>query len=144
MSKVLSLRLKEDQVERLERAARRWGRSPSSAAVLLLEEALRQREFPYVEFRDSVVGRQAYLNGHRLTVWQIEWIARYFDHDAGKTADYLRIRPVQVEGALSYADAYPEEIEYAIADNDRTYEELKRMIPNLQLFEFHDVDSDSA
>ena len=105
MSKVLSLRLKEDQVERLERAARRWGRSPSSAAVLLLEEALRQREFPYVEFRDSVVGRQAYLNGHRLSVWQIEWIARYFDHDAGKTADYLRLRPVQVEGALSYADA---------------------------------------
>ena len=69
MSKVVSMRLKDEQVDRLERAARRLGRSPSEAAALLLEEALRQRDFALIEFRDSPVGRQAYVHGTRLAVW---------------------------------------------------------------------------
>ena len=58
MSKVVSLRLKDDQVERLQRAVCRMGRTPSEAAALLLEEALRQRDFAFMEFRDSLAGRR--------------------------------------------------------------------------------------
>ncbi len=75
MSKVLSLRLKDDQIERLARAARRLGRTPSETAALLLEESLREREFTFIEFRDSPVGRQAYLKGTRLAVWQVTALA---------------------------------------------------------------------
>jgi hypothetical protein len=71
MSKVMSLRLKDEQVTRLQQAARSLGRSPSQAAVLLLEEALRARDFAFVEFRDSAFGRQAFLQGTRLAVWQV-------------------------------------------------------------------------
>src|ERR687887_152608 len=89
VSKVISLRLKDDQVQRLERAARRLGRSPSEAAALLLEESLRQREFAFIEFRDSPVGRQAYLQGTRLTVWQVVSLARTYGGDVAQTAAHL-------------------------------------------------------
>ena len=132
VSKVVSLRLKDDQVERLERAARWLGRTPSEAAALLLEESLRQREFAFVEFRDSPVGRQAYLKGTRLAVWQVVSLARSFDDDATRTAAHLEIPAVAVRAALAYAAAYPAEIEAAVADNARAAADLVRLIPDLE------------
>ena len=91
MSRVVSLRLKDHQVERLERAARSLGHRPSEAAALLLDEALRQRELAFIEFRDSSVGRQAYLQGTRLAVWQIASLARSLAGDVNRTAAQLEI-----------------------------------------------------
>lgn len=133
MSKVVSLRLEDNQVERLERAARRLGCRSSEAAALLLEESLRQSEFAFIEFRDSPVGRQAYLKGTRLAAWQVAWLARSFDGDVDRIGAHLEIPAVALAGALSYAAAYPDEIEAAIADNDKTAEDLRRLIPNLEV-----------
>ncbi len=135
MSKVISLRLRDEQVERLQRAARRLGRSPSEAAALLLEEALRQRDFAFVEFRDSPVGRQAYLQGTRLAIWQLVWVTRDFGADAAKAASHLDLPAVQVAAALRYAAAYPDEIEAAIADSACAAADLERLIPALETVE---------
>lgn len=94
MSRVVSLRLQDDQIERLQRAARRLGRPPSEAAALLLEESLRRCEYPFVEFRESPAGRQAYLQGTRLAVWHVAALAREYEGDVSKTAAYLQIPEV--------------------------------------------------
>jgi uncharacterized protein (DUF433 family) len=133
VSKVVSLRLKDEQVERLQRAARRLGRTPSEAAALLLEEALRQRELPFIEFRDSPIGRQAYLQGTRLAVWQVVALARDYGDDVARTAAHLEIPRLQVAAALRSAEAYPAEIEAAIADNASAAADLARLIPGLEV-----------
>jgi len=138
---VVSLRLKDDLLERLERVARRLGRSPSGTAVLLLEEALRQRDYPFIEFRDSPVGRQAYLKGTRLAVWQVEWLARDYNGDVDKIAAHLDIPAVKVAAALQYAAAYRDEIEAARADTYHAVEELRQFLPSLRVVE---VDAASA
>lgn len=135
MSTVVSLRLKDKQLEALRRAARRLGRSPSEAAVVLLEEALRQREFTFIQFRDSPVGRQAYLQGTRLAVWQVASLAREYGSDVDKVAQHLGLPATEIRAALNYAAAYPEEIEAAIADSVSTLDELERLIPNLETLE---------
>jgi uncharacterized protein (DUF433 family) len=134
MSKVVSLRLKDQQMERLQRAARQMGRTPSATAALLLEEALREREFAYIEFRDTIVGRQPYIRGTRLAVWQVVSLVRNFDGDVDATASYLDISKVAVQAALGYAEAFSQEVEDAIADAHPTLEELKRILPNLEVF----------
>ncbi len=133
MGKVLSLRLKDDQLERLQRAARRLGRTPSETAALLLEESLRAREFAFIEFRDSPVGRQAYLQGTRLAVWQIVSLARCFGGDVAQTAAHLDLPASQVAAALHYAAAYPAEIDAAIADSRDSAADLIKMIPTLEV-----------
>jgi uncharacterized protein (DUF433 family) len=134
MSKVVSLRLKDEQFGRLQRAARSLGRRPSEAAALLLEEALREREFAFIEFRDSAFGRQAYLKNTRLAVWHVADAARSLGSDAAQIADYYEIPVVQAQAMLNYAAAYPDEIQAAIADNDSvTEEDLRRLLPNLQV-----------
>ena len=135
MSTVVSLRLKDAQMDRLQRAAPRLGHTPSEAAALLLEEALRQREFAFIAFRDSPVGRQPYLQGTCLPVWQVVWLARSFDGDPARTAAYLEIPVAQVAAALRYAEVYSEEVEAALGDSARAREELVNRIPTLTTYE---------
>src|SRR5579872_6013603 len=118
MSHVVSIRFQDEQMERLNRAARRLGKSPSEAGALLVEEALRRGEFAFVDFRDSVVGRQAYIQGSTLAVWEVVMVARSYDLDAARTSTHLHWPVNRVHAALGYAAAYPEEIEHAIRDND--------------------------
>ena len=55
MSQILSLRIPDTMIDRLDRFARRLGNgmTRTKAGVLLLEEALREAEFSFVEYRDS-------------------------------------------------------------------------------------------
>src|SRR5262249_36567275 len=142
MSKVVSMRLKDDQFERLKRAARRMGRTPSESAARILDEAFRENEFVWIEFRDSASGRQPYLKGTRLPIWQISWIARGYGNDVDKTAEHFDLTKHQVLAALGYASAYPGEIEDAIADNQPSLEELKHLIPWLEVTTIRDDDED--
>ena len=62
-SMVLSMRLPVESGQRLKRMAKRHGWSPSDASARLVEEGLRRSEFAFIDFRDSMAGRQAYLAG---------------------------------------------------------------------------------
>jgi uncharacterized protein (DUF433 family) len=135
MSKVVSVRLKDDQYTRLQRAARALGRTPSESVVVFVEEALREREFAFIEFRETAVGRDAFIRGTRLKVWQIVSFNRDCESDVKKTADLLEIPIVQVKAALNYAAAFPDEIAAAIADNSSSIVELQRLLPNLEIFD---------
>ena len=130
MSHVVSLRLQDHQAKRLARYARRVGRTPSEAGRLLLDEALRQTEFPYIEFRDSSVGRQAYIRGQRTAVWMVMMIASHYRNEVRKTAKHFQWPVEWVQAAFNYAAAYPREIHDAIEDNESiTPQDLKRMLP---------------
>jgi uncharacterized protein (DUF433 family) len=120
-------------MERLGRAARRLGRTPSEAASLLLEEALRQAEFAFIEFRDSPVGRQAYLKGTRLAVWQVAWLARSLNLEAERLAAHIETPPVAVAAALAYAATYPVEVQAAIADQEHAAVELPHLVPTIEV-----------
>jgi hypothetical protein len=136
MSRVVSLRFKEDQMQRLTRIARRMGRTPSEAGAMLIEEALRRSEFAFVDFRDSTVGRQAYVQGSSLAVWEVVFVARDYGMDAAKTAEHLGWPLAKVQAALNYADAYPDEIAAALDDNDAyDFEAAKRLLPGITLIE---------
>lgn len=130
MSQVLSMRLQEGQMERLRRVARRMGRTLGETGALLVEEALRRAEFGHIEFRDSPVGRQAYVQGSSLAVWEVVRLARDYGMDAARTAEHLEWPEFRVQAALNYAAAYPEEIEAAIEDNAAyDWESVSRMLP---------------
>ena len=129
------MRIQDDQDARLQKMARRLGRSPSETSALLVEEGLRRSEFAFIEFRDSPVGRQAYVQGSRLAVWQVVSLARGYKNSVGETAQHLTWPPIKVQAALKYARAFPEEIGLAIKDNSsQTFETLSALLPNLESF----------
>jgi uncharacterized protein (DUF433 family) len=133
MSQVVKTRLSETTVERLHRLARRLGKTPSETSAILIEEALRENEFPYIEFRHSLYGRQPYLKNSSLAVWEVMAIAQNYDLDVQKTAEHFH-RPVEwVKAAFIYAEAYADEVEMAVSDGQAMNETtLKQLFPQLE------------
>ena len=134
MSKVVSTRLAEETEARLQRLARRLGKTPSETGAMLIEESLRQSEFAYIEFRNSPVGRQAYMKNSNLAVWQVIMLAGELDNDVGAIADHLQKSTTWVQAAFNYEEAYSSEIELAIEDDLAIdYTSIKRLLPQTEL-----------
>lgn len=134
-TQVMSLRFAPQQMERLQRLARRLGRTPSETTALLVEESLRRSEFAFIDFRDSLAGRQAYVQGSGLAVWEVVLIAQGYDLDAQKTAAHLAWPMARVQAALSYAQVFQDEIEGALQDNGSySIERIQRLVPQTRSF----------
>lgn len=77
-------------------------------ARYVIEKSL-ETEFPGIAFRATVSGREAYLAGHRVAVWEVMAV-----HDETKsipkTAAHFGWPHILVKRALAYAAAFPDEI----------------------------------
>lgn len=134
MSKVVSTRLPEETEARLQRLARRLGKTPSETGAMLIEESLRETEFAYIEFRNSPVGRQAYLKNSNLAVWQVIMLAEQYQYNVEQIVTHLQKSTEWVKAAFNYAEAYPEEISLAIADDLAIdYTTIERILPQTEL-----------
>lgn len=77
-------------------------------ARYVIEKSL-EAEYPGISFRDSLSGREAYLTGHRVAVWEV--LELYGEtKSVEKTAEHFRWPRVLVKRALAYAKEFPEEV----------------------------------
>ena len=139
-STVISMRLPEESGKRLKRLAHRHGWTASDASARLVEEGLRRSEFAFIDFRDSPVGRQAYVQGSSLAVWEVLLVVRSYTArgqkaDLAAVASHLRWPQAKVQAAIHYAEAFPSEIDEALAENEAVdFTTLKRMLPQTAEF----------
>ncbi len=137
-STVISMRLPAESGNRLKRMASRHGWTASDASARLVEEGLRRSEFAFVDFRDSAAGRQAYIQGSSLAIWEVLLLVQSYKADAAAVAAHLQWPEAKVQAAVNYAKAFPEEIDGALAENDAIgFEGLKRMLPQAAEFVSH-------
>jgi hypothetical protein len=129
------MRLPADSGKRLKRMANRHGWTPSDASARLVEEGLRRSEFAHIDFRDSAAGRQAYVQGSTLTVWEVLLLVQSYEADLFAVTRHLKWPEGKVHAAVNYAKAFPEEIEEALSENAAVdLEALKRMLPQATEF----------
>jgi hypothetical protein len=129
-SMVLSMRLPVESGRRLKRMANRHGWTPSDASARLVEEGLRRAEFAFLDFRDSPIGRQACIQGSTLAIWEVLLLLRSYNGNVTAVAKHLEWPESKVRAALNYSEAFPEEVNEAIAENDSTnFDAVKRMLP---------------
>src|ERR1700728_3335111 len=113
----MDIEMPDEQAARLDRFAMSVHKSAREATAQLIEEGLRHAEFPAVEFRDSDSGRQAYVVGSSLAVWEVAMINESYGHSAEQTAAHLRWPLTRVEPVLAYARLYQQEIAAALQEN---------------------------
>jgi len=132
---VVSMRLPAESGRRLKRMASRHGWTASDASARLVEEGLRRAEFAFIDFRDSTAGRQAYVQGSTLAVWEVALLLRAYKHDTAAVARHLGWPEAKVRAATHYAEAFSAEIGEALADNDAVdLKALRRMLPQADKF----------
>ena len=94
-----------------------------------IEESMREAEFSSIEFRDSVMGRLAYMKDSNLAVWEVIMIAKDHNMDAVHVTDYFERPHAWVNAAFNYYEAYPDEIDPLVEDcQSMTFEKLKRLL----------------
>lgn len=134
-SVVISMRLPVESGARLKRMAKRHGWTASDASARLVEEGLRRSEFAYIDFRDSNAGRQAYIQGSTLAVWEVMLLFGSYRAEVSAVAGHLKWPEAKVQAAVNYARAFPQEIEGAVSENSATdFGALKRMLPQATEF----------
>lgn len=108
----ISVRLDDTLAERLRLRARAAGETLSDRLRRYAEEGTRRDEHPLITFRDGPIGRRAGLVGGP-DVWEaamwVEDLAAEGDPAAHVVTESGLTRP-QVDAALRYRAAYPDEI----------------------------------
>jgi hypothetical protein len=132
----LSIRVPLETRRWLERFAKRRG-SAGMAATRILEEARRREDFPAIEFRDTRLGRVAYVQGTRVQVALV--YGQTIDDpalSAAKIAESFAWPEWKAAGVLAYMLEFPEECrqewEDLAACDARA---LKRMLAHVELKE---------
>jgi uncharacterized protein (DUF433 family) len=123
-----SVRLEDATGRVVEAEARRTRRSKSSVVEAFVEETARTRRFPGVAFRGDDARRRAWVIGSGLDVWEIMHMLEDFGSPDRLVAD-TNVSLAQARLAVAYRDAYPDEIDEAIADNRRPLDELQALFP---------------
>jgi hypothetical protein len=106
---VQSCRIGKDSAALLSRQAKRRNVEVSTLSSLYLQEKALEEEFPGIGFRDGVGGREAYVLGHRLAVWEVVDVQAELG-TASKTAAHFGWPPALVRCALAFARAFPDAI----------------------------------
>jgi len=106
---VQSCRLEKAAASLLSRQAKRRRLEVSTLSSIYLNEKAVEEEFPGIGFRDSAAGREAYVLGHRVAVWEVLDVYREAKTIA-RTADHFSWPDYLVKCALAYAKAFPGEI----------------------------------
>lgn len=102
MPQPISLRLKDETIERLGLRARRAHLPPRTLAQRYVEEGLRIDEHPLVRFADGPAGRRARLLGAGGDVWEVIATVRDNDGNIADAADYLETSPGLVQATVTY------------------------------------------
>lgn len=117
-----------DQLVRDE--ARRTRRTKGAVVESLAEEALRTRRFPGIAFRGSDWNRRPWVIATALDVWEI--VAASGSYQSPKVmADATDLTEPQARLALAYYSEFPDEIDDAVAENERPLERLRQAHPTV-------------
>jgi hypothetical protein len=116
VSENVSVRLEDGLAQRLRLRARAAGETLSDRLRRYAEEGVRRDEHPLITFRDGPTGRRAGVLGGP-DVWEIAmWaddLGAEVDPVEGLVEESVLTRS-QIEAALRYRVAYPDEIEARI------------------------------
>ena len=87
MATPLSLRFKEDTLQRLYFQAKMAGVPPRTLAQRMVEEAIRMTEHPLIDFTENGPARRAFLRGTGLEVWELMGIVKAHGGDVAAAAE---------------------------------------------------------
>jgi hypothetical protein len=93
----------------LSRQASRRHFEVSTLSSLYLKEKALEEEFPGIGFRDAVGGREAYVLGQRVAVWEVFDVFQEAK-SIRRTANHFGWPDDLVKCALAFVKEYPEEI----------------------------------
>jgi uncharacterized protein (DUF433 family) len=116
----VSLRIPDEVREVIRERMKESGRDFSSIANEMLMESAKMRRIPGIIFIDSASGRTAAIGGTGIKVWLLIQAYRAMDCSWERLREAFHwLTEHQLRAALAYAEAYPDEIEEILREQER-------------------------
>lgn len=116
----------------IDAEAKRTKRSRSAVVEDLALEAAKSRRFPGIAFRGDWPAREPYLVGIGFDVWELCETIDNYGSVKKVVDDFPQVTELHCRVARLYREAYPEEIDSAIAENNRSVEEWRALYPFIE------------
>jgi len=108
-STLRSCRIEKEVAPLPARQAKRKKLNLAALSSLYLREKSLEEEFPGIGFRDAIGGREAYVLGSRVALWEV--LDVYSEaKSVAKTADHFDWPDYLLKCALAYSRAFPLQI----------------------------------
>lgn len=132
-----SIRLSPEIDEFVRGEAKLTKRSRGSILNELTEEAVRCRLFPGIAYRMGGNGtRRPWIVGTGFDIWMLIWFYQGYDGAGDRLVeDHDRLSEADIRLALAYYERFPEEIDEALARQNRPLEELRKEYPFIEVVE---------
>ena len=127
-----SVRFTKDADRYVDEEARRTARSKSAVVEDLALEASKARRFPGIGFQGEWPDRKPVITDTGFDAWQLCETIDNYGSVAKVVADFPLVTELHCRLARSYRDAYREEIDEAIARNNRSRDELQALYPFIE------------
>lgn len=114
MGQPRSFRLPPELIKRIAEGAAEYGTTATALVTSILDEGIKMRRFPYIEYRPGPAGRRAALTDGP-DVWEIVGRIQELDGTEGERIatllDETALTEEQVRRALAFYAAYPDEVD---------------------------------
>jgi uncharacterized protein (DUF433 family) len=94
----------------------------------MVTEAIKLRHVPTIHFEDGATGRRACVPGTSIPIWGIiefyEYVGRDFE-ELKRSFDWIKRH--QLEAALAYYDAFPEDIKPRLKTEEEAVADLHKL-----------------
>jgi len=108
--------------------AAKSGQDVQSLVAEMVTEAVKLRHVPTIHFEDGAVGRRACVPGTGIPVWEIAEYYEYVERDFKELhRGFDWIEKHQLEAALAYYDAFPEDIKPHLKTEEEELAELRAL-----------------
>lgn len=134
-----SIRFTKDADQFVEEEARRTGRSKSAVVEDLALEAAKARRFPGITFQGEWPDRTPVINETGFDVWQLCETIDNYGSVTKVVADFPLVTELHCRLARSYRESYPDEIDEAIAKNNRPRDELQALYPFIEWVSYEEL-----
>jgi len=116
----VSLRIPDEVRQLIQERMKESGRGFSSIANEMLMEAAKMRRIPGISFMDAASGRTAVIGGTGIKVWLLVQDYRAMDCSWERLREAFHwLSEHQLRSALAYAEAFPDEIEEILREEER-------------------------
>lgn len=116
----MSVKVRPWLEEELRREFEERGESVSAGLRRVLEEWWTRRHLSAIEFRETLSGRRAAVEGGP-EVWEVVMVARDYEGDpAGLREHFAWLDEEVLDSALEYYERFPDPIDSLIEENERT------------------------
>ncbi len=134
-----SVRFTKSADHYVDEEARRTGRSKSAVVEDLALEATKARRFPGISFQGEWPDRTPVINETGFDVWQLCETIDNYGSVAKVVADFPLVTELHCRLARSYREACPDEIDEAIAKNNRPRDELQALYPFIEWVSYEEL-----